>query len=218
MSVEIFPESAISFKRTLVYQTVFENFVVLIQQKRKNDLGYTSQHCLKPNLFINAIAALPEKTEPAESSIITSGGNLPQKTISQMHSTEETLPEEVRRIFYRHDCDCVPLFENQLGTYQAYKNLGDMWGVKSSHPHRTSSHRVFQSVFQQLLLWIQAQLSLQPQAPHSLRISRGRTRSLKILQIQVSLMLIFYLLQTFRHHNPKQIPPMSRHPIARKLQ
>ena len=35
MSVKILSESAISFERTLVYQTVFENFVVLIQQKRK---------------------------------------------------------------------------------------------------------------------------------------------------------------------------------------
>ena len=55
-----------------------------------------------------------------------------------MHSTEETLPEEVRRILYRYDCDCVPLFENQLGTYQAYENLGDIWGVKSS-PSSTDS-------------------------------------------------------------------------------
>ena len=135
-----------------------------------------------------------------------------------MHSTEETLPDEVRRILYRYDCDCVPLFENQLGTYQAYK-IWVICGVSNHHhPHRTVSNRVFQSVFQQLLLWIQAQLLLQPQASHSFRISRGRTRSLTILQIQVSLTTIFYVVQTFRHHNPKQIPPMSRHPIARKLQ
>ena len=51
---------------------------------------------------------------------------------------------------------------------------------------------------------------------YQLRISRGRTRSLTILQ--VSLMSTFYLVQTFRHHNPKQIQPMSRHPIAQKLQ
>ena len=49
-----------------------------------------------------------------------------------MLSTEETLAEEVRRILYRYDCDCLPLFENELETYQAYKNLGDIWGVKSS--------------------------------------------------------------------------------------
>ena len=78
MSVKILSESAISFERTLVYQTVFENFVVLIQQ-RKNDFGYTYHYCLIPKLFINAISALAEKTEPADSSIITSGGHLPPK-------------------------------------------------------------------------------------------------------------------------------------------
>ena len=157
MALKNLSESAISFERTLVYQTVFENFVVLIQQK---------------TLFINAIAALPEKTEPTECSIITSGGHLPPKTIPQMLSTEGTLPEEVRSIFYRYDCDCVPLFENQLGKYQAYGNYGDMWGVKSSPSSTDSQPPVFQSLFQQLLLWIQTQLLLQPQAPHSLRISR----------------------------------------------
>ena len=216
MSVKILSESAISFERTLVYQTVFENFVVLIQQKRKNDLWYTYQHCLIPKLFINAIAALPEKMEPAESSVITSGGHLPPKTIPQMHSTEETLPEEVRRILYRYDCDCVPLFENQLGTYQAYENLGDMWGVKSS-PSSPDSQPPSVSVSVPTTPAVDPSPTLlQPQVRHSLRISRGRTRSLTILQ--VSLMSTFYLVQTFRHHNPKQIQPMSRHPIAQKLQ
>ena len=92
-------------------------------------------------------------------------------------------------------------------------------GVSNHHrPHRTVSHRMFQSVFQQFLLWIQAQILLRTQAPHTLKISRGRTRSLTILQIQVSLMSIFYLVQTFKHHNPKQVQPISRHPIAPKLQ
>ena len=100
MSVKISLESAISFERTLLYQTVFENFVVLIQQKRKSDLG-TYQHCLSPKLFIDAISALPEKTEPAECSIITFGGHLPPKIIPQIVSTKETLREEVRIILYR---------------------------------------------------------------------------------------------------------------------
>ena len=56
-------ESAISFQRTVVCQAVFENFVVLIQHRRKNDLLYTYKYCLLPKLFINAFAALPEKTE-----------------------------------------------------------------------------------------------------------------------------------------------------------
>ena len=218
MSVKIFSESAICFERTLVYQTVFENFVVLIQQKRKNDLWYTYQHCLIPKLFINAIAALQEKTEPAECSIFTSGGHLPPKTIPQMLSTEETLPEEVRRILYRYDCDCVPLFENQLGTYQAYENLGDMWGVKYS-PSSLDSQPPSVSVSVPTTPAVDPSPTFTPNpSPSLFEDSRGRTRSLTILQIQVSLMSIFYLVQIFRHHNPKQIQPISRHPIARKLQ
>ena len=49
-----------------------------------------------------------------------------------MLSIEEALHEEMRRILYRYDCDCVPLFENLLGTYQDYEDLGDIWDVKSS--------------------------------------------------------------------------------------
>ena len=80
MSVKILSESAISRERTLVYQTLYEKFVVLIQQKKTGDIWTVYQHCLIPKLFINAIAALPNKTEPSESSIITSGGLLPPKT------------------------------------------------------------------------------------------------------------------------------------------
>ena len=90
------------------------------------------QHCLIPKLFNDAIAALPEKKEPSECSIINSGLHLPSKIIPQMLTTKDTLPEEVRRILYRDDCDCVSLSKNQLGTYQAYDILGEIWGVKSS--------------------------------------------------------------------------------------
>ena len=141
-----------------------------------------------------------------------------QKTIPQMLSTEETLPEEVRRILYKYDCNCVPLFENQLGTYQAYdENLGDIWGVKSS-PSSPDSQPPSVSVSVPTTPAVDPCPTFTATPSPSLRISRGSTRSLTILQIQVSLMSIFYRVQTFRHHNPKQIQPISRHPIARKLQ
>ena len=44
----------------------------------------------------------------------------------------ESLPGDVTRILFRYNCDCVPLFENQLGAYQAGENLADMWGIKST--------------------------------------------------------------------------------------
>ena len=132
MSVQILAESVISFERTLVYQTVFENFVVLIQQKRQGDVRQTYQHCLIPKLFINAIASLPEKTEPAECSVITSGGHLPQKLCQHFSILTWSHYLTTLKVLFRYDCDCVPLFENQLGAYQACENLADMWGIESS--------------------------------------------------------------------------------------
>ena len=139
MSVKILSESAISRERTLVYQTLYENFVVLIQQKKIGDVWTVYQHCLIPKLFINAISALPNKTEPSESSITTSGGLLPPKTTPAFENHDvDTLTDEVRRIFYRYDCECVPLCENQLGVYRACDELADIWGLKSAPDSPTS--------------------------------------------------------------------------------
>ena len=77
-------------------------------------------------------------------------------------------------------------------------------GVSNHHrPQRTARHRVFVDL---LLLWIQAQLLLQT------------PRSLKVFQVDVGLMSVFYLVHTLRRHNSRQIQPISRHPIAWKLQ
>ena len=118
---------------TVVYQTVSKNLVVLIQQKRQGDVWQTYQHSLIPKLFINAIASLPERTKSADCSFITSGGHLPPKSLRTFHHLyKESLLDDIKRVFFRYDCDCVPLFENQLGTYEACENSADTWGLKSS--------------------------------------------------------------------------------------
>ena len=133
MSVQILVETVIFVERTLVYQTVFENFIVLFQEKRRGDVWQTYQNILIPKLFINAIASLPEKTESAECSINTSGGHLPPKDLPKfLHLDMESLPDDAKRILFRYDCDCAPLFENQQGAYQACEKLADIWGIKSS--------------------------------------------------------------------------------------
>ena len=82
---------------------------------------------------MNAIAALPEKTDTSESTTFTSGGHLPVNVVPAFQDCSmDTLSEEIKRIFYRYDCDCVPLFENQLGVYQACDDLGNLWGIKTS--------------------------------------------------------------------------------------
>ena len=127
MWVKIFAESESSCERTLGYRTVYENFVVLIQQRKQDNVWNTYQQFLLPKLLINAIAALPEKKDPSDCSIITSGGHLPAKVLPTVHDCDtDTLPEETKPILYRYDCECVPLFENQLGAYQACDDLANL--------------------------------------------------------------------------------------------
>ena len=59
MSVKIFAESEVSWEIRLFYQTVYKNFVVLIQQRLQDDVWNVYHHCLLPNILINAIASLP---------------------------------------------------------------------------------------------------------------------------------------------------------------
>ena len=133
MPVKILAESEATWERTLDYQTGYENFVVLIQQRKQDDVWHVYHHCLLPKLLINAIAALPEKTDLSESTIFTSGGQLPANVLPAFQDCNmDTLPDEIKRIFYRYDCDCVPLFENQFGAYQACDDLGNLWGIKTS--------------------------------------------------------------------------------------
>ena len=55
MSVKFLALSEASWERTLVYQKVFENFVVLNQQRKQDDVWHVYHHCLLPKLLIIAI-------------------------------------------------------------------------------------------------------------------------------------------------------------------
>ena len=91
------------------------------------------QSLSSPKLLIKAIAALSEKADPSECSIITSEGHLPAKVLPPFQDCDmDTLPDVIRCIFYHYDCDCVPLFENQLGAIQAGKDLANLWWIKKS--------------------------------------------------------------------------------------
>ena len=120
MSVKILSESAIFSRTTSCLSDIVRKLCRLDSTKKNSDVWTVYQHCLIPKLYINAIAALPNKTEPSESSIVTSGGLLPPKTTPAFENHDvDTLTVEVWRIFYRYDCECVPLCENQLGVYRA---------------------------------------------------------------------------------------------------
>ena len=136
MSYHILSESDLSCERTIIYQTVQENFIVIVQQKRfhEKEEWITHDHCMLPKIFITFMAQLPDKPETTGSGFITSGGVVPPTTL--LHPLEQydipNLPMGTKKLIYKYDCDCVPFYENQLGVLQACDNLADLWGLPKS--------------------------------------------------------------------------------------
>ena len=72
-------------------------------------------------------------THPKVLLLLPSGDHLTANVLPAFQDCNmDTLPDEIKRIFYRYDCDCVPLFENQLEAYQSCDDLGNLWGIKTS--------------------------------------------------------------------------------------
>ena len=142
MSFYLLSDSEESWQRTLVYQTMYENYVVFIQHYKdfseKNWI--TSDRFIIPKPIIDFVASLPGRNVPAHGSILISGGLVP---LQQLQSCEPqdiaTLPDETKQLLFKCDCDCVPLFESQLGAQDARDNLASLWGIQLSPTSPTSS-------------------------------------------------------------------------------
>ena len=136
MSYHILSETENSFERTIVYQTMHENFIVIVQQNRLNEKEdwTTKNHCMIPKIFVNFIAQLSDKPQSSSGGFITSGGIIPPSTLSDpLHTYDiSNLPVGTKKIIYKYDCDCVPFYENQLGVLQECDNLADLWGLPNS--------------------------------------------------------------------------------------
>ena len=52
----------------------------------------------------------------------------PQNVHSCGSQDTENLPD--KQILFKYDCDCVPLFENQLGAQDARDSLASFWGIQ----------------------------------------------------------------------------------------
>ena len=83
MSFYLISDSDESWQRTLVYQTMYENYVDFIQQYKDFSMKnwITSDRVTIPKSIIDFVAILPGKNLPTHGSVITSGGLVPpQKT------------------------------------------------------------------------------------------------------------------------------------------
>ena len=109
MSYHILSETENSFERTTVYQTMHENLVVIVQQKRLNEKEdwTTKDHCMIPKIFEDFIAQLSDKPQSTSLGFITSGVFIPPSTLSDpLHTYDiSNLPVGTKKIIYKNDCD-----------------------------------------------------------------------------------------------------------------
>ena len=88
-------------------------------------------------MFVNFVATLPEKYVSSEDNgtktLLTAGGySVPRKMPLLFPYDIDTLSPDTKRLLYRYDCDCVPIFENQLGQFQAIEEQAQLWGIQPS--------------------------------------------------------------------------------------
>ena len=96
-----------------------EKYVVIAQQKRLNEKEdwTTKDHCMFAKKFVDFIAQLPGKSQLTSGGYITSGHIVPPLTPSDpLHADNlSNLTVGTREIFFKYNCYCFPVFENQLG-------------------------------------------------------------------------------------------------------
>ena len=139
MSSHILCESEDSWERSIVYHTPYENYIVFMQQKKNSEKGCwrSIEHCIIPKMFVNFVATLPDKYVSTEDNgtktVLTAGGySVPRKMPLLFPYDIDTLSPDTKRLLYQYDCDCVPIFENQLGQFQAIEELAQLWGIQPS--------------------------------------------------------------------------------------
>ena len=139
MSYHILCEFEDSWKRSIVCHIHNENYIVFLQQKKNSEKGCwrSVEHCIIPKMLVNFVATLPDKYVSTEDNgtktVLTAGGySVPRKMPLLFPYDIDTLSPDTKRLLYRNDCDFVPIFENQLGHFQAIEELAQPWGIQPS--------------------------------------------------------------------------------------
>ena len=86
---------------------------------------------------MNFVATLPYKYVSTEDNgtktVLTAGGySVPRKMPLLFPYEIDTPSPDTKRLLYRYDCDCAPIFENQLDQFLAIEELAQLWGIKPS--------------------------------------------------------------------------------------
>ena len=114
----------------------------------------------------------------------------------------DTLPEENKRNLYSYDCECVPLFENQLGAYQACDDLANLLGISSS-----PDYLIRQTVNRHYLVYPQhrklTQVQLLRRHPAHLSLLEFTTTTTTLQTILITLTRTFCPEQLFKRQSER---------------
>ena len=121
-----------SFKRTIVYQTRFENKIAFIQQWKDSSISSwnTFHHFLIPKNFIDFVITLPNITEeedfinnstPSETEVTFQ--HIPDPLTSDMGS----LPMDIKWILRSYDFESIPLFRSHSEYFATLEDLENLW-------------------------------------------------------------------------------------------
>ena len=105
-------------------------FYSTVQRHFYENLDYIRPlHYTKNNYLFCSHFAL--KNLPTHGSVITCGGLVPTQNLQPWEPKDiATLLDETKQFIFKYDCDCVPLFKNQIGTQDAGDNLASLWGIQ----------------------------------------------------------------------------------------
>lgn len=135
-----------TIERYITYETHFEKALVIIEQERSDEAKdgntplkwITKREMCIPGTVWNHIRKV--KDNPLPSILI------PKKKVNFMDLDEDwvideihqrdlpLLPLKIRESLCRHDCRMIPIFGNQLATWQEIESMEAFWGVECGSP------------------------------------------------------------------------------------
>lgn len=131
-NVTLLSLSAEEDHRTLVYETRYNDSIVIMQQKRVDDEWQNTSHIMVHKSVMDAIQLFRiENRNPT-------GVSVPcreqQVEMLKTYVTDHVafLSKPTRERLYLYDESCIPLYENQLHYFDASESLESFWGLIGS--------------------------------------------------------------------------------------
>lgn len=124
MLTRIFQED--SFHRTIIHECHQGKNFAIIQQEKERDEWTIQNHIMLPKHLVTYLVELQLRQMRESETTGFDDAEEKEKTID-----EKTLPENIRKLLFRYDSDCIPLYENQEGVWREMELLESFWGINT---------------------------------------------------------------------------------------